>query len=80
MTRRNRRLSSDAIARLDEAGDAAGSNQHAPVVDVLTEHARSMTTAETFGRAASLSADLGDGRLMDVSWRQGPGSCPMDTT
>jgi hypothetical protein len=66
-----RGLSPDDIRRIDAAAEAEGSSRNAYIVKVLTEHARRVrpvATAEAFGRAADLAADLGDETLMHAAW------------
>lgn len=66
-----RGLSSDVIAKIDGAAEAAGVSRNAYIVQVLTEHARRVrpvAAPEAFRHAAELAADLDDEKLMRAAW------------
>lgn len=66
-----RGLDPDVIDRLDAAAEARGMSRNAYIVELLTEHARSIRApvdAASFADAAQLASDLGDEDLMRAAW------------
>lgn len=66
-----RGLSEDIIKKLDIAAEACDMSRNAYIIEVLTEHARTVRPAvsrELFTEAAELASDLGDEDGMRAAW------------